>query len=564
MDHKFAQQRSLPSKVLEKVNLPGRALEKWSPEVEEIMDRMRETDEKIREHAGELRNFVRWAKSYTRTRDYLNAALSMTAFHERIRIIADLLNKFVKSIDLKHYKFMLDQFEGTNKDQLFQYDPSKLAEACAQYDLLIKEAGAYDWAKHKFLDVSTYLSDVSRNLLTGKGHARRLMEKRFPSSVIKDMKRETGSMVANSERMLSFLLSIFNELESGVSRRNINRYKKFADLFIRRSNDYHKQFTAYYNKVVLPLKQKSQEIAEEEQAAAQSAAEQAKAEQERQEQARQTQEAENYTKRLNQEAEELEAKNRAGKQEKEPAATQIMPGQHPGETTFDYVDRMQKDFTDKFKQQEQNEVEKEKQKTLDELEKKHDASFNNDKLMKLSNLYFQKSGADPFDLKKKPEILETEPDPFKVKKEKPTELAALPQIELPEGEIDRALDEVPGLNSITPHNIIVSPATAEYVSNIFIQRLKELKQPITQTDFSRKLIAALKQAIFDGWVLSIADAQDTNHPQDKFINIYTRLKLNSIDPFIGGTARLKLVCRFSYSRNTLMLKSIQKHFTIGE
>ena len=79
----------------------------------------------------------------------------MSAFHERCRYITAELNRFNQSVDLKHYKFLLDQFDDEQKEKLFGYDPNKEIdlsdEVAAAADGLIntaalkKVAGASDW-----------------------------------------------------------------------------------------------------------------------------------------------------------------------------------------------------------------------------------------------------------------------------------------------------------------------------------------------------------------------------------------------------------------------------------
>lgn len=272
---KLAQKRSLRSKVWESANLSGKALEGLHSEFGEVMDKMRTTDESIRNVAEDVKPLIRQAKSAARKRDYLNAALAISEFHKRVRHVSFILGNFKKNVNLKHFNYLLDNFDSGNKDQLFNYNPNaELKEACQNFDSLVKEAG---WFKDRFHDVVDPASDAISNVVTEKGRAGRLMEKRFSTDFISTLKSTTESMVKESERMLSKLLKAFDKLESGVSRRNIGLYTTTADTFIKDFAPYHNNFVTYNDKVLGPLREHHAEINKKEQEVR--AVEQAKKEQ---------------------------------------------------------------------------------------------------------------------------------------------------------------------------------------------------------------------------------------------------------------------------------------------
>src|ERR1700722_296715 len=121
---KFAQERGIFNKLREKANVTGRILESLNPEFHDMMERLRTTDAKVREHAAQSKDLIRAPKYLVNRRDYLSAAVNLSAFHERGRYIAAELEKFIKSVDLKHYEFLLDQFDDEQKKDLFGYDPN--------------------------------------------------------------------------------------------------------------------------------------------------------------------------------------------------------------------------------------------------------------------------------------------------------------------------------------------------------------------------------------------------------------------------------------------------------
>lgn len=578
---KLAQKRSLPSKILEKVNLPGMALEKLNPEVEKVMNEMRDTDEKIREIAQELRSIVRGAKSFVRTRDYISAALQVAAFHQRTRHIAFMLDRFAKNIDFKHYKFMLEQSDDFGKEQLFGYDPqAEIKEACTHFYDLAKQGGVLDWTKEKYLDVSTYLGDIASNILTGKGHARRLMEQRFPSSLIKDMKKQTERMVLSTERMLQFLLGIFNNLESGVSRRNIHLYRRYSESFVRKFNQYHNEFLTFYNKVVVPIRNTAQQLDAE----AKAAAEKAKTEEETK---RKEDERQQFIDQGDQIAKLVEEQNQRRQEAEQQGLKQdqINPNlelalqkkkekeKSQKEETKEVLDKLEKmrgeahlEFFDKLNKYSSTNNVEEFVKTIMNYALMVDQNTAN-KLNNIANQITQ-----DFNLKKKvaakpPSSYQLEPDPFKSPKAKPPELTeSLTAIDLPLGTIDQAFSEVAGLKNITPEKIVITPATGQLVSESFLNRLKDLNIDTMgiSGNFSNNFISVLKNAMYNGWLIATTETADPNHPKDKYLEMYTRLPLKPLNPNWEGFAKLKFICRLSSNKNTVTLKNIQKYFTLGK
>lgn len=262
---KFAQKRSLRSKIWENVNLTGKALEGLHPEFKQLMVSMRKTDAAIRDAADDVRPAVRYARSALRQRDYLNAAHFVTAFHQRLRYVAYHLEKFLENVDVDHFNYLLKNFKNRHRDQIFEYDPNaEIKEACQQFDALTKEAGVYDWLKDKALHVYDFTTDTASNIITNKGRSRRLMEKRFDVGFMRDLKDETTNMVEESVAMLKDLLNALDELESGVSRRKPGLYIDGAKEFIKMFNEYHKKYEKFHAKIVIPLKEFRSKLDKEE------------------------------------------------------------------------------------------------------------------------------------------------------------------------------------------------------------------------------------------------------------------------------------------------------------
>jgi hypothetical protein len=264
---KLAQERGLLNKLREKSNITGKILESLNPEFQSMMERLRTADEKIRAHAENLKANVRSAKSLVRRRDYLAAAVNVSAFHERCRYIAAELEKFKNSVDMKHYKFLLDQFDDEQKEQLFGYDPTKeiqLDETNQANDVVItaalkKRAGLSDW----WFKMTDPLADVAHNLTNERGVAMRALEKRFSIAFLKDLKKGSIEMVEKTERFLQFLLATFKRLATALAKRNVDQYIRFSQDFIKKFAMYHKFFVDYYQKSIAPLKQQHEKLLEE-------------------------------------------------------------------------------------------------------------------------------------------------------------------------------------------------------------------------------------------------------------------------------------------------------------
>jgi hypothetical protein len=258
--NKLAQERGILNKLREEINLSGKALERINPEFEEVMNRLRSTDGRIRGYAEDLKSSVRNANSLYRRRDYLAAAKNIAGFHERCRYIAAELNKFSKSINMKHYQFLLDQFDDEQKQELFGYDPSKeisLDDESSVNDMpaviasLQKSAGPVDWY-HKVRDP---IADLAHNLTSERGRAMRAFEKRFSIGFLKSLKTNTERMVQATIRFLSFLLSKFKRLSSALATRNVGDYKKNADEFVEKFARFDAIFKDYHVKHIVPLKE---------------------------------------------------------------------------------------------------------------------------------------------------------------------------------------------------------------------------------------------------------------------------------------------------------------------
>jgi hypothetical protein len=251
---KSAQERTWLNKLREKTNLYGKSLEGFNNEFAEMMQRLRSTDERIRTQAEGVRDLVKSAQQQVNRRDYLAAAIDLTEFHKKCRYIAADLGTFIKSIDTKNFKVLLDQFDEEQKKQLFGYNPD---------EELSPDQGSVNDVQ---IETQAGLLDVVHNLTTERGKAMRALEKNFSISFLSDLKKNSYAIVEKSNRFLAFLLTTFKKLATALARRKIKQYVDLAKNFINKlsgKGGYHDIFVKFYNDNVVPLKQQHENIVEE-------------------------------------------------------------------------------------------------------------------------------------------------------------------------------------------------------------------------------------------------------------------------------------------------------------
>lgn len=262
-----AQDRGLLNQLRDKTNVAGKVLERINPEFHEMMEHVRTTDESIRTTVKDIKNVVRAASSLVRRRDYLSAAVNFSAFHEKCRYVAAKLEKLKSTINLKHYKFLLDQFDDEHKEQLFGYDPNKKITAnirTLRENELIKlaikkDAGLSDW----WFSVTDPIGDMAHNLVKERGIAMRALEKRFSIAFLRELKISSNSMADRTEQFLQFLIVIYKRLATALATRNLEAYLKYSEDFVNKFAEYHKKFIEYHEKSVLPLKKQNDKLQEE-------------------------------------------------------------------------------------------------------------------------------------------------------------------------------------------------------------------------------------------------------------------------------------------------------------
>lgn len=657
---KRAQNRSYRSRVWEKVNPLGRGWEALDSEGSALMDKMRAIDEKIREVADDVKPLVREAKSALRRRNYLAAGHSLVGFHGRCKLVAHLLQSFEKHVELNHGSFLLNNFEEPYQNELLDSDPDfkidddfDIANANIQFDALVKEAGALSWMKDKFLGTKDRIGDAGSNLLTGEGLGKLLRDKRFNVGFMKQTKTMTTDLVSKSDKMLRDLLSIFSELEKGISRRNPRYYSLQARQFIKKFEAYHLVYKKYHATIVVPLKAQRD--------AAKAAAEKKK---QHDEQVASQKAYDAYSNNVTQQGDQIERmvqqqnehqKHNPHSQRANPAyveqsfdtwkkrnappakiTNEEADSKLPEDKEYDAwkakytqpanstktnvsdIDQVQKnkDDAEYAKMTKRLNLNDESEDVVpgvaaheefidritiyadaddvpafvntlldysEELEET-DPTASGNLLSVASKLINDYKTAGVFDFLKgkpgasnpadKPEVKPALPSALRHLQPKPEELTEERQnllrqkkVNLPDGKIERGYTELGFLKHITPDAMRVTSQTADFIINTFAKRLAKAQkiddlEPYMES-IEQNLIPRLKEALYNGWVIKSYPVEDTANPNDKYIDIYTRLKLSTIDPALAGVAKLYVSCRASAENGTLTLRGIvKKHFEI--
>lgn len=251
---KTAQKRSLLNKLREMTNVSGIAAEKFfNPEFEDVMNRLRnDTDDPVRaiitgEKIGEaeppsdgtsLKSLLSSAKSNLNRREYMKATADLGRFHKKMYDVVRILAGFKSTLDSVHEKFLFKDLDDESKEHLHdlkqRFAPPKTA---ASQEYFIKQAN---------------ILDFFANIGTERGRALGAWEKRYPKQVAQ-LKKSSASILSQSERLLSIVLSVLKEMASARSVRNPDKYINAAAKILKSYDTYDKAFKDYYDNNVKPF-----------------------------------------------------------------------------------------------------------------------------------------------------------------------------------------------------------------------------------------------------------------------------------------------------------------------
>jgi hypothetical protein len=251
---KTAQKRSLLNKLREMTNVSGIAAEKFfNPEFEDVMNRLRdETDDPVRaivtgQQIGEaeapadglsLKSLLSSAKSNLNRREYMKSVADLGRFHKKMHDVVKILSGFRATLDSVHEKFLFKDLDDESKEHLHDLR-NRFTPKDASYN------------QPYFLKQANIL-DFFANIGTERGRALSAWEKRYPKQVAQ-LKKSSASMLTQSERLLSVVLSVLKEMASARAVRNPDKYIAAASKIIKAYDNYDNSFKAYYNSTVKPF-----------------------------------------------------------------------------------------------------------------------------------------------------------------------------------------------------------------------------------------------------------------------------------------------------------------------
>jgi hypothetical protein len=255
---KTAQKRNVLDWVSEKTNVGGTIAESApflnQPGFKELMDKLRDTDDKARSIAlGEavgtgdepedtmsLQEMLKKAKSMLARREYMKCVAYLGRFHDKVKDVSNAFKNFTLDVRGIHQKFLTEDLDEDTVKHISNIK-SRMEKKEASYlrDSLIKEAkGDRDMRPDFFV-----------NLFTNRGQALGAWEKRYPKKS-KELRRATEIMLNQSNTLFDKLLRQFDKMSSARNKRMIEDYVSGAQLISNLFTPYDLLFKDYYTKNV--------------------------------------------------------------------------------------------------------------------------------------------------------------------------------------------------------------------------------------------------------------------------------------------------------------------------
>jgi hypothetical protein len=231
--------RKLTDRALQTVN-PNRVLEKvFNPEVTEIMDKLDEVDDNIRETIEKVYpdDLLKEVKSNVYKMEYLIAIAELNTFHDAMKKIYDSLydfNAFYQ--DKVHNKFY---FEGMNKNEKAK---EKLKLLQQKFDKVVADMQSEEIKK----EASNFITDFWDRHVSQRGRALKIWEKRFPEE-FKAKKESLRLIIEKSETLSDFIYEALKELSVFRRKREIEDYVKKINEIKTKYLEYNKEFIKFYN-----------------------------------------------------------------------------------------------------------------------------------------------------------------------------------------------------------------------------------------------------------------------------------------------------------------------------
>lgn len=221
----------------EKVDIFGRGAEALSPTFAALMQKLRDTDDKIRDSLLDddvrLKDLLKSAKKKFNLREYMQAVADLSTFHEKLENVVDILRVLEFDVDTAHHEFIGNDL------------PEDTLEKLRRTQERIKAKKTKKAAVKVWIQKQAGILDLWGLLNTDREKGLRGWEKRYPTKM-RQLKSQTASLINKSESLFSTLLVSLKEMSSARGARNLDRYLKAAKKITDTFNNYNTQYEKYY------------------------------------------------------------------------------------------------------------------------------------------------------------------------------------------------------------------------------------------------------------------------------------------------------------------------------
>lgn len=235
---KFAQRRGFLDWLHEKVNVPRRMAETFSTVYGDVMNTLRDVDDRIRrEYAVNLNDHVKGAKKALKDRRYLDIVHFLSEFNEDLKKISEQ-GKLLHQLRGEQ----IDDFYG---DNLY-----------------------YDWSKDYFKTASVKTAGIMDFFQPlGRPMAGRILERMYHNT-LRERYRNMESLINEARSTANFVLNQLKAMGSARARGDVSEYLKHLDEIAKRRQRFENFLRQRYDADIKPMVERMREQrAQEEQEA---------------------------------------------------------------------------------------------------------------------------------------------------------------------------------------------------------------------------------------------------------------------------------------------------------
>jgi hypothetical protein len=226
---KFAQRRGFLDWLHEKVNVPRRMAETFSTIYGDVMNTLRDVDDRIRrEYAVNLRNYIKDSKKALKERRYLDIVHFLSSFDEDLKKIADQ-GKLLHQLRGEQ----IDDFYGDNMYYDWGRDYFKTAS--------VKTAGIMD-----------FFQPMKRQM------AGRILERMYHNT-LRTRHRGMEELINEAHQTANFVFDRLKHMGAARARGDVSDYLKQLDEIAKRRQRFSNLFRQKYDSEIRPMVERMRE-----------------------------------------------------------------------------------------------------------------------------------------------------------------------------------------------------------------------------------------------------------------------------------------------------------------